>query len=733
MSSGKELIPPGERKKRKREVAAVVFGIVLLILFTYLQLTLSSISHKLPAIHSIFFIGLVNLNIVLILFLFFLVFRNLVKTFVERKGKLIGSSLRSKLIAAFTSFSLIPTLLMFLVSVVYINSSFDKWFSVKMTGILKDSLDITNSYYVTAKKKNYHFAHQIVDELVRSKRKIPTKLDYFVEHFGLDAVEYYPDLFEDRVVKLSKDTSLKALPEVALEFLEKGITHNLEASTVHLFGEGNLVRVIVPLPNKKGAVVVSSFIPLYLKNKISDIATAYESFRDIDSLEYPIKSIYLIVLTLMSLVIMLCATWFGFTLAKGLSVPLVKLSEASSRVAKGVYSPVEVLSGSTEINLLVDSFNRMMREVEVSETEVKEANQSLRDTLDVLDKHNQYIEVILSNVSTGVISVNNQGEVTTLNREAEKLLQLDYKEVRLEKLSNVLGDNYTTLVSDLLDDANKYRAPSIKKDLQIEMNGEELSLQVTITFLRGDGNEDLGFVLVLDDLTVLANAQRTAAWREVARRIAHEIKNPLTPIKLAAQRLQRKFGDDIEDPAFKDCVDTIVSQTDGLKHLVNEFSNFARLPQIRPKVDDINRVLREVVVLYESAHKNVTVNYAPSDEIPELMFDAEQLKRVFVNLIDNAIAAMENTSDATLRVASKFDKAIDSVRIDIEDNGPGITAKNIQQVFEPYYSTKSQGTGLGLAIVKKIIEDHHGYIRVYRLSPQGTKFVIELPLNKLKA
>ena len=168
---------------------------------------------------------------------------------------------------------------------------------------------------------------------------------------------------------------------------------------------------------------------------------------------------------------------------------------------------------------------------------------------------------------------------------------------------------------------------------------------------------------------------------------------------MAAQRLQRKFGDDIEDPAFKDCVDTIVSQTDGLKHLVNEFSNFARLPQIRPKVDDINRVLREVVVLYESAHKNVTVNYAPSDEIPELMFDAEQLKRVFVNLIDNAIAAMENTSDATLRVASKFDKAIDSVRIDIEDNGPGITAKNIQQVFEPYYSTKSQGTGLGLAIV----------------------------------
>lgn len=733
MAGKDSLIPAGERKKRKREVFAVVLFASLFLLFTYLQFNLFSISHKLPFIHSIFFFGLVNLNIVLILFLFFLVFRNIVKIFVERKGKLIGSSLRSKLIAAFTSFSFIPTILMFLVSVFYINSSFDKWFSVKMTGILKDSLEVTNSYYIMAKKKNYHFAHQVAEELTKSLRNKKSRLAFFVDHYSLDAVEYYPDLWKDREFAISKNSQLSHVPEISLEFLEKGITHKLEASTIHHFGEGNLVRVIVPMENGKGAVVVSSFIPMFLISKMDDIATAYDSFKDLDSLEYPVKSIYMILLVLMTLVIMLCATWFGFTLAKGLSVPLVSLSEASEKVAKGVFQPVEVLSGSTEINSLVSSFNKMMRDIEMSEKEVREANQTLRDTLDVLDKHNRYIEVILSNVSTGVISINNRGEITTLNREAEKLLRVDYEQVRLEKLADVLGNNYNKLVAELLDDAKKYKAPSIKKDIQIEIGGEERSLQVTITFLRDDSKEDLGFVLVLDDLTVIANAQRTAAWREVAKRIAHEIKNPLTPIKLAAQRLQRKFGDDLEDPAFKECVDTIVSQTDGLKHLVNEFSNFARLPQVKLAEGNLNQILREVVVLYSSGHKSVEFDYQPDEDIPAFRFDSEQIKRVVVNLIDNAVAAVEEVSSPSLSIRSKFDKAIDAVRIDIEDNGPGIEAKNLQQVFEPYYSTKSQGTGLGLAIVKKIIEDHHGYIRAYRLTPQGTKFVIELPLNKLKA
>jgi two-component system nitrogen regulation sensor histidine kinase NtrY len=584
-----------------------------------------------------------------------------------------------------------------------------------------------------AKKKNYHFAHQVVEALNKNARNLPARLKYFVEEYSLDAIEYYPGLFDDRVLSISKTSQLQSVPELSLEFLEKGITHKLEASTIHQFGEGNLVRVIVPLDKGKGAIVVSSFIPMYLLTKMNDIATAYESFKDLDSLEYPVKSIYMIILVLMTLVIMLCATWFGFTLAKGLAVPLVSLSEASERVSKGIYEPVEILSGSTEINLLVDSFNKMMQDLEISEKEVSEANQSLRDTLDVLDKHNRYIEVILSNVSTGVISINNRGEITTLNREAEKLLGVEYEDVRLGKLKEILGTNYQALVEDLLNDAKKYKAPSIKKDLQLSINGEERSLQVTITFLRDDAKEDLGFVLVLDDLTVLANAQRAAAWREVARRIAHEIKNPLTPIKLAAQRLQRKFGADIEDPAFKDCVDTIVSQTDGLKHLVNEFSNFARLPQVKLAENDLNQVLREIYVLYSSGHREIEFNYQPDENIPRFLFDSEQIKRVFVNLIDNAVAAVESTDSPSLSIRSKFDKAIDSVRIDIEDNGPGIEAKNIQQVFEPYYSTKTQGTGLGLAIVKKIIEDHHGYIRAYRLSPQGTKFVIELPLNKLKA
>ncbi|MFK8138952.1 MAG: ATP-binding protein [Bdellovibrionales bacterium] len=730
MSDGNSLIPPKEKRKRKREIGAITMVAVLFLIFTWAQFNLFSISHKLPFIHSIFFFGLVNLNIVLVLFLFFLVFRNIVKIFVERKGKLIGSSLKSKLIAAFTSFSFVPTILMFLISVFYINSSFDKWFSVKMAGILKDSLEVTNSYYLRSKKKNYHFAYLVANDLKGSPKNIKRDLQKYSEQYSLDAVEYYPDLFEEPIVAVNSEAGLRTVPSASLEFLEKGITKSLEASTIHHFGEGNLVRVIVPV-DKGGALVVSSFVPMYLITKMDDIATAYSSFKDLDSLEYPVKSIYMIILILMTLVIMLCATWFGFHLAKGLSIPLVKLGEASEQVSRGQYNTVEILSGSTEINSLVNSFNHMVTDLETSEREVKEANQSLQDTLEVLDEHSRYIEVVLSNVSAGVISVDKDMQITTMNREAESILGTTASEKIGMELSEAFETNLYESIAGLIDDAKKYRTQSIKKDIELDLNHRELKLQTTITFLKDDSDEDLGTVIVLDDITVLAGAQRAAAWREVARRIAHEIKNPLTPIKLAAQRLQRKFGKDIDDPAFKMCVDTIVDQTDGLKKLVNEFSNFARLPQIKLQQADMNKTIEELISFYETGHHNISFKAHLDESLPEFKFDSEQFKRILVNLLDNSVAAVGEVSHPSIEIYTKYDAAMELAKIELEDSGEGISSKDLDKIFEPYYSTKESGTGLGLAIVKKIVEDHQGFIRAFRLSPQGTKFSIELPISKL--
>ncbi len=723
---------PGEFKKRRREMLFVVLISFLFLLLTWFQIRLFGISQELPFVHSIFFFGLVNFNIILLLLLLFLIFRNVVKVFVERRGKIIGSSLKAKLIAAFVAFSFIPTVLMFLISVFYINSSFDKWFSVKMAGVLKSSLEVTNAYYFNAKKRNYHFANEVATQVARlsSNKQIKERLKELRQVFSLDAVEYYPSLFDDRIVALSEDQSIARLPVLSLEFLQKGIKNRVEASTIHQFGEGNLVRVIVPVDEKanRGAVVVSSYVPLSLISKMNDISSAYEDFRDVNPLEYPLKSIYTIILFFMTLVILLAATWFGFYLAKQLSIPLVMVGRATRRVADGDYSEVRVQSGSEEIVELVKSFNLMTYNLAKSEREVSEAQEHLEITLENLDKHSRYVEVVLANVSTGVISVDHEGLVTTLNRKASQLLNIDPTKYVGRPVKDLFSRENYKMILEILKVMQERGVDSLQKEVAITVNGQTIPLQVTLSSLRDDRGVEVGRILVFDDLTPIVNAQRAAAWTEVARRIAHEIKNPLTPIKLSAERLQRKFGSQVADSAFSECTSMIIKQTDELRRLVNEFSQFARLPEARKITASLNTVIDEALVLYRSAHSQHTIEFKGDTEIPEFKLDPEQIKRVVGNLVDNAIHAVEVGQKAQVNLETRYDRSLKLVTFTVSDNGQGIAPEDRQRVFEPYYSTKDGGTGLGLPIVKRIVEDHDGFIRALGNDPKGTKMVIELPV-----
>ncbi|HEX4922610.1 MAG TPA: ATP-binding protein [Bdellovibrionales bacterium] len=725
-----------ENRKRRRELVTVLLLGLLFLILTWVEFRLTAVSQKLPFIHSIFFFGLVNLNIALLLFLLFLIFRNVVKIFVERKNKVIGSSLKGKLVAAFVAFSFVPTVLMFLISVFYINSSFDKWFSVKMAGVLKDSLEVTNAYYMAAKKRNYHFAHQVSRSLVREGGNIQSILKKNLELYKLDAIEYYPGLFANRVLVLSKDEAIPEVPKVNLEFLQKGLNQKVEASSIHTFGEGNLVRVVVPVEwadGRTGAVVVSSFVPLSLISKMNDIADAYEDFRDLNPLEYPIKSIYLSILILMTLVILFAATWFGFHLAKQLSTPLQMLGLATQRVSQGDYKPVAISSGSQEISQLVTNFNHMTKNLETTEREAREANLTLKATLERLDEHSRYIEVVLSQISTGVISADRQGNITTINRHAARLLKIEAHRFVGRPLDDLLTADQRRIFEEALGILKERRAQSLKKELRLSVRGEPMVMQMTLSVLRDEKRNELGVVLVFDDLTMLVNAQRAAAWREVARRIAHEIKNPLTPIKLSAQRLEKKFGTDIQDPAFSTCISTIIKQVDELKNLVNEFSNFARLPQAKPVINSLNRVIEEALVLYQTGHKDIQFVFNPDPSLPEFEFDPEQIKRVLSNLLDNSVAALSGTPGSqppSIAITTHYDNVLNIVRTEVGDNGIGIPEADRGRIFEPYFSTKEEGTGLGLAIVKRIIEDHSGFVRAYANEPRGTKIVFELPVTK---
>jgi two-component system, NtrC family, nitrogen regulation sensor histidine kinase NtrY len=705
-----------EMRKRRRERVTIVGLSVLFLLLTWAEYALFDTSKELPFYHSIFFFGLVNFNIVILLLLMFLIFRNVVKGFVERREHWFGKSLKSKLIAAFVSFSVVPTFLMFLVSVVYINNSFDKWFNVKTTEVLKNSLEVTNAFYLSAKKRNYHFAAQIVELMPKAKRleDLESQLERLSKLFRLDAVEFYPEMMGERIVVTSEDQSLNEIPKVSLDFLRKGIEQRTESSTIHHFEEGNLVRVIVPVAwqGQHSALVVSSFIPMSLISQMDDIASAYEDLRHLDPIEHPLKSIYLIILIMMTLVIVLCATWFGVHLARQLSIPLEKLGEATEKVAHREYDKVEVTSGSFEINQLIENFNTMVNQV---------------------NDYNTYIEVILANVSTGVVAIDQNRVIRTINRHAGELLEIDPKNFIGRRIDDVLNASYLNQLDETLSSMKKHSAVILQKELQVSVRDRQLPMQVSVSLLRDDKGKDLGEVVVFEDLSMLMNVQRAAAWKEVASRIAHEIKNPLTPIKLSAQRLQKKFADVITDPAFTDCTNMIIREADELKNMVNEFNQFARLPQNKPVVSSLHQVLNDVIVLYQTAHKQITFNMQFVADMPNFAFDPEQMKRALINLLDNSVAAVAEQPKPEIGISTHFDSLLKIVRLEVVDNGPGIPKNMLKRVFEPYITMKDGGTGLGLAIVKRIIEDHRGFVRALSNKPQGTRIVIELPVSDTKS
>jgi two-component system, NtrC family, nitrogen regulation sensor histidine kinase NtrY len=715
-----------EHKKRRREIFIIFLLSFIFVFLTWFEMRLFATSQQLPFQYSIFFFGLVNFNIIILLLLAFLIFRNIVKVFIERRGKVFGSSLKAKLIAAFVSFSVVPTVLMFVISVFYINSSFEKWFSVKTVGVLKSALEVQNAYYFTAKKNNYHFAHQVAQQLRSSGLQAPSvkkHLEILQKNYALDSVEWYPSLFGQRVVAISTDESFGDLPAVSLEFLQKGIKTQSEASTIHQFGDGHLVRVIVPVQEGKnwGAVVVSSFVPLSLTSRVGDISAVYEELRDINPIEYPLKSIYIIILGLMTFVILLAAVWFGFYLAKQISIPLVQLGKATRRVAEGDYAPLETRTQSEEVETLIESFNQMTKKLYNSETD-------LRETL-------RYLEVVLGHVSAGVISVDKSGRVTTINRHAADLLKLDASHLIQQPVRELLTLDSFRVFADMLKTMQENKIESLQREFKVNVQGEEIPLLMTLTLLKDDSGSEIGKVLVFDDLTHILSAQRAVAWTEVARRIAHEIKNPLTPIKLSAQRLRKKFGEQITDPAFNECTEMIIHQVDDMKNLVNEFSQFARLPQSHPVLGSFHKVIEDALSLFRQAHANIDFITKADPTLPDFKFDADQMRRVLTNLLDNAISAV--TTPALIAkgnkpeviISTEHNAEMKTVKLTIADNGEGILSRDRARIFEPYFSTKETGTGLGLAIVKRIVEDHNGFIKAATHEPQGTVMIIELPLH----
>jgi two-component system nitrogen regulation sensor histidine kinase NtrY len=436
--------------------------------------------------------------------------------------------------------------------------------------------------------------------------------------------------------------------------------------------------------------------------------------------------LYLSFFLMVTLYILVGSLWMGSYLAKRITRPVSALAAAAKEIGAGHLDQRVEPQSNDEFGLLVDAFNTMAGELATSRRRVERSTLELERKHVEVENRRRYIETILERITTGIVSVDAAGLVTTINSAASRLLTLD-RAVVGRPARAVFDRADLQPLGALLAGGSGAKAESAVREIPVLRDGQELQLAVVTTTLVGDSGTAAGLLLVLDDVTPLIRAQKVAAWREVARRLAHEIKNPLTPIQLSAERMRRHFtGRPAADRALVDeCAATIVGEVESLKGLVDEFSQFARMPSPRTVPTDVAALIGETLALYDGIFADVSIVTRFAPDMPLVRLDVEQIRRVVINLVDNAIEAMERKGEIVVETAR--DEANRVVRVVVADNGPGISASEREKLFLPYYSTKRRGSGLGLAIVRRIIAEHGGSIEVGDNTPHGTRFTIELP------
>ena len=688
---------------------------------------------------NILVLALLNVDIILLVLLILLLSRRLVKAFFERRQRLLGSGFRTKLIAAFVGFTLIPSLLLVGFAGSLLSQSIDHWFGQEVEHALKDSQDVVQAHWRGYETVALNAARAISREIYADglldavhQETLMVAMQRKRLEYGVGGVEVYSATKDLLTRAVDSRIPLHILDNPDNRVVDKALSHG-EYNESHITDSGDLIRAAVTIPSVKGArevdgvVIVDTYLPESLVTKMKRVVQSYKDYKEAKAYKNPVKAQYIALVLGIGLVIILSGTWFGFQIAKGITVPIQKLAEGTKAVAAGDLNFRITAKGTDEIGVLVDSFNRMTQDLKFSKAELEQANASLQHSNIELDRRRAYIETVLDNIGSGVLSVDAGDRIATFNRSAERILSLKAEEIRGLSLIDVFKPIGLTMFMELVERLRSSTRETVAWEGQAELRGNTLVLGLNASRLRNETGRELGSVIVFEDLSALIKGQKAAAWQEVAQRIAHEIKNPLTPIQLSAERLRKKFFEKAGD--FNDIFDqstmTIVNEVNSLKRMVDEFSNFARLPAPVMERQSLHAALQDVILFYSAAHRDIEFLAQLDETLPRIMIDREQMKRVFVNIFDNAVQAMNGKG--RLWVTTRAETKLRKIIIEVADEGVGIQPGDQENLFLPYFSKKKTGTGLGLAIVHRIISDHDGRIRAANNVPKGSIFTIELP------
>jgi two-component system nitrogen regulation sensor histidine kinase NtrY len=716
------------KRKAPRFIAA--FVILLVITFIALEYFIRASQEFSPTSVTNVLLSMMQV-IVLILFLvlLFVLGRNLVKLYLERKKNIVGSHFKTKLVLFFIALSIVPTFLLFFFASDLISRNIELWFKTPFDRVIADTQSVADGIYADAEETTHHYALELSLD-IRSRRLVQVQnrlllRDFIREklrEYKLDEIGIYLDE-EELFTYLNPGLPLQDYKSVQTNLVERADQGDVFRS-IEPMGSGEMIRrgITFDLAGV-GRVLVTAgkFFPQSFTQKLNTINAYVERYSLLAPQKISVKTFYVFVLMFITLLIIFAASWSGLHLAKGITVPIEKLAQATKEVSRGNLRVRVEDAATDELGTLIDSFNQMISDLRESQLHIAQKTAEL-------ENRKQYIETVLQNITTGVITLDSGGRITTINPSAREMLSIGDKNPVGKRFEEVLNEEkYGEIVKNISwGIQNRYRLSD--KEINIVSNGQTTTLALAVSPLPQANGDFSGMIVVFDNLTQLIKAQKIATWKEVAQRVAHEIKNPLTPIQLSAERIIKmlKKRDPNSPTVIEEGAKTIIQEARTIKSMVDEFSNFARMPKVELRPGDLRTLINQTVGLFRGIFSQVDFEADVAHDLPgALQLDPEQIKRVMINIFDNAIEAMDKKGK--IRVRAFFEKKKQQVSIEISDTGPGISIEDKTKLFLPYFSTKKKGTGLGLAIVNQIIREHHGSIRVENLQPTGAKFTIQLP------
>ena len=675
-------------------------------------------------------------NVVLILVILFVLLRNLIKLLVERRHRVLGSTFKFKLVATYIGLSLIPVLLLFAIASELLQGSMDRWFNTPVAPVLERGNAVAQALYDQIERSNLLAAGRVAREIQpidlrnpKQRPRLTRRMQELLGEMDLDLLEVYEGReFVHAVV--NSQAGLSDLPEPDRSFLEQAAkTGKATAVQTPSGTQGSLLLAGVALPLPGGApviVVAGSLLDPVLARQREKLVEDFQAYRQLVVQKDDLRASHFLLFLMVTMVILLASSWTGLYLARRVTLPIQALAEGTRRISGGDLSHRVDVEADDELGVLVDSFNRMTQELASNKEQLERSNRELTTSNQRLAAERALIAAVLENVAAGVVAIDSAGRIFTCNGAALNMLRQQETEVVGRHFAEAWGDPDRARLAAAVREVGS-RGGQGSKEVHLTVSGEWKSFELKVKALRDAAGTIQGGVLVIEDLTELIKAQQLAAWNEAARRIAHEIKNPLTPIRLAAERLLRKYqqGDPGLGAAIEGGVEIIVREVVTLQGMVDEFSRYARMPRPRPAPVDLPKLVDETIHLYRNLKPGVTVDGEVDAALAAVWIDGEQIKRALINLLDNAVEATEAPGAVTVEA-----HAVDGhLEIQVADTGRGIPPASKEKLFLPYFSTKGRGTGLGLAIVHRIVTDHQGAIRVEDNAPRGTVFTVELPMG----